>query len=93
VTAPANAWIAELFPNEVLDIDPDAWRAPTAWELRHVVGEGSFTRVSGAKAAALVGVSPQNFRKYTAGDSAKNRQSISFAMWHLLLARLQVKAV
>ncbi|MBH2008100.1 MAG: hypothetical protein I8H71_00465 [Xanthomonadaceae bacterium] len=61
--------------------------------MRYIVGEGSFTRVSGAKAAALVGVTPQNFRKYTAGDSAKNRQSISFSMWHLLLAKLQIKAV
>lgn len=93
VTAPASAWIAGLLPEEVLDTDPESWRAPTSWELRHVVGEGSFTTVSGAKAAALMGVTPQNFRKYTASDSAKNRQQISFAMWHLLLARLQVKAV
>lgn len=91
--APDNAWIAELLPGAVLTEDADAWRAPTSWELRHVVGEGSFTGVSGAKAAALVGVSPQNFRKYTARDGAASRQSISFAMWHLLLAKLKIQRI
>jgi hypothetical protein len=86
-----NAWIAELLPDAVLGEDPAAWRAPSSWELRHVVGEWSFTGISGAGAAALVGVTPQNFRKYTALDSAKNRQQMSFAMWHLLLHRLGVK--
>lgn len=90
-TAPKNAWMAETLPDAVLSQSADDWRAPTSWELRHLVGEGSFTRISGAKAAALVGVSPQNFRKYTASDDAKNRQSISFAMWHLLLYKLGVQ--
>lgn len=92
VTAPANAWIAGLLPDEVLTRDASEWRAPTAWEIRHVVGEGSFTRVSGAKAAALVGILPQNFRKYTAADGAASRQGMSFAMWHLLLHRLGVQS-
>lgn len=93
ITVPAYAWVADLLLDDVLDADPGNWRSPTSWELRHVVGEGSFTGVSGAKAAALVGVTPQNFRKYTASDSASTRQSMSFAMWHLLLAKLQVKLV
>lgn len=85
-----NGWIANLLPEEVLTNDPESWRAPTSFEVRHVVGEGSFTGLSGAKAAALVGITPANFRKYTAHDSAKNRQSISFATWHLLLIRTGV---
>jgi len=89
--APALAWIAGLLPDEVLTTNASAWRAPTSWELRHVVGQGSFTGVSGGGAAALCGTTPQNFRKYTAHDGAKGRQSISFAMWHLLLHRLGVK--
>lgn len=88
---PALAWIAALLPDAVLTLDPAEWRAPTSWEIRHVVGEGSFTGISGAKAAALVGVTPQNFRKYTARDGASTRQQISFAMWHLLLHRLEIK--
>ena len=91
--APENAWIASLLPDDVLIDDSESWRAPTNWEIRHIVGEGSFTGVSGARAAALVGVTPSNFRKYTASDSAKNRQSISFAMWHLLLHRLGVQSI
>ncbi|AJY62577.1 hypothetical protein [Burkholderia glumae] len=91
--APKNAWIAGLLPDEVLTLDADEWRAPTSWEIRHVVGEGSFTGVTGAQAAALVGVVPQNFRKYTAREGASARQSISFAMWHALLHRLGVKAL
>lgn len=87
-----NAWVANLLPAEVLASQPSDWRAPTSWEIRHVVGEGSFTRFSGAKAAALVGVTPQNFRKYTARDGASTRQSISFAMWHLLLHKLGVQS-
>lgn len=87
---PTRAWIAGLLPDEVLTLDPALWRAPTSWEIRHVVGEGSLTGLSGAKAAELVGVTPQNFRKYTAADDAKSRQAISFAMWHLLLRRLDI---
>lgn len=89
--APANAWIAGLLPDAALTTDPSAWRAPTSWELRHVVGEGSFTGMSGGKAALLCGTTPQNFRKYTAHDDAKTRQSIGFTMWHFLLHRLGVQ--
>ena len=89
--APPLHWVAALLPGHTLTLDADTWQAPTAWEIRHVVGEGSFTGISGAKAAALVGVTPQNFRKYIATDSAATRQKISFAMWHLLLHRLGVQ--
>lgn len=89
--APSHSWIAGLLPDEVLTADADAWRAPTAWEIRHVIGEGSATRISGAAAAGLLGVTPQNFRKYTAADDAATRQKMSYAMWHLLLARVGVQ--
>ena len=90
-SAPANSWIAGMLDDDVLTADPGQWRAPTSWEIRHVVGEGSFTRISGAAAATLVGVTPQNFRKYTARDDASTRQKMSFAMWHLLLQKLGVQ--
>ena len=90
---PSFAWIAALLPDDVKSRDAANWRAPTSWELRHVVGEGSFTGVTGAKAAALVGVTPQNFRKYTARDGASSRQGMSYAMWHLLLHKLGVQRV
>lgn len=88
---PPRAWIAGLLPRDVLSDEATEWRAPTSWELRHVVGGGSFTGVTGAGAAALVGITPANFRKYTARDGAKNRQDISFAAWHLLLHKLGVQ--
>lgn len=88
--AASRAWIANLLPAEVLTDDPEAWRPPSSFELRHVVGTTSLTGVSGAKCAALVGVTAGNFRKYTAADGAKTRQSISFAIWHLLLQRLEI---
>lgn len=88
---PMHAWIADMLPGVVLTSEPGEWRPPTSWEIRHVVGEGSFTGISGARAAALVGISPQNFRKYTARDDAVTRQSISFAAWHLLLHKLGVQ--
>lgn len=91
--APNLAWIAALLPDDVKSRDAAEWRAPTSWELRHVVGEGSFTGVTGAQAAALVGVTPQNFRKYTARDGASTRQGMSFAMWHLLLHKLGVQSL
>jgi len=91
--APPLAWVQELLPESALTEDADAWRAPTAWDIRHVVGEGSFTHVTGAQAAAMVGVSAQNFRKYLAAEGAKNQQRISYAMWHLLLHQLGVKAI
>lgn len=89
--APERAWISGLLSDEIITDDPEEWRAPTSWELRHVVGEGSLTGISGAKAAALVGVTQQNFRKYTARTDARTRQAISFAMWHLLLHKMGVK--
>lgn len=89
--APALAWVCKLLPDSVLTTDADAWRAPSAWEIRHVVGEASFSGVSGSNAASLVGVTPQNFRKYTARDGASGQQRMSFAMWHLLLHRLDVQ--
>lgn len=88
-----HAWIAGLLPEAVLTLDAADWRAPKAWEIRHVVGEGSFTGITGSKAAALVGILPQNFRKYTAADGAASRQHMSFAMWHLLLHRIGVQAL
>lgn len=87
---PKHAWIRGLLPAEVLTQMASEWRAPTEWELRHVVGEESFTGVTGNVAAAMVGISETNFRKYTASSTAKNRQQMSFATWHLLLAKLGV---
>lgn len=86
-----NAWIAELLPAEVLSDDVETWRAPSAWEVRHIVGEGSFTGITGARAAALIGVSDQHFRKYLAADGAASRLSMPFAAWHLLLQRTGVQ--
>ena len=58
-----------------------------------VVGVGSFIGISGAKAADLVGVNASSFRKYTAQEGAKSRQSMSYAMWHLLLHKLGVQTL
>lgn len=91
--AAPNEWMQAALPGAVLTLDPAEWQAPTAWEIRHVIGEGSLTGISGAKAAELIGVSPQNFRKYTARDGAATRQKMSFAMWHLLLQRLGVQRI
>lgn len=86
-------WIRALLPAAVLTQDAQAWLPPDSFQLAHVVGIGSFTGVLGEKAAQLVGVSAQNFRKYTASATAKNRQTISFAVWHLLLQRLHVQGL
>lgn len=88
---PALAWIADLLEDDLLTLDKEEWRPPTAWELRHVVGVGSFTDITGLGAAQLVGVNASSFRKYTAKEGARTRQAMSFAMWHLLLHRLGIK--
>ena len=85
------AWIADLLADDVLTTNTDEWRAPTPWEIRHIVGVGSFTGISGAKAAEMVGVNASSFRKYTAQEWAKSRQNMSYAMWHLLLHKLGVQ--
>lgn len=90
--APPLSWVAGLLPDDVLTTDKDEWRAPSSWEIRHIVGEGSLTGISGSDAAELVGISPQNFRKYTAAEGAKNRQNMSYATWHLLLHKLGVQS-
>lgn len=89
--APALHWITGLLPDDVLTASAEDWRAPIEQEIRCVVGEHSFTGVTGAAAAELVGVTPQNFRKYTAAEGSSTRQKISFAMWHLLLHKLGIK--
>jgi hypothetical protein len=86
-----NSWITGLLPDDVLTTDADNWRAPTDMEIRCVVGEHSFTGITGAAAAELCGVAPQNFRKYTAAAGSASHQKISFAMWHLLLQRTGVQ--
>ena len=83
--------VQALLPAEVLTEDPAAWRAPTAAEIRIVIGKDSATGLPGAQAAHLVGVLPQNFRKYTSADYAASHQKMSFAMWHLLLHRTGVR--
>lgn len=89
--APEFGWVTGLLPDAVLSPESSLWVPPSSWHIRHVVGVGSFTGVSGAKAAELVGVTAQNFRKYTAADGAATRQKMSFAMWHTLLHRLCVQ--
>lgn len=90
---PELAWVADLLDYDLLTLDKAEWRPPTAWELRHVVGVGSFTGFTGAQAAELAGVNASSFRKYTAKEGAKTRQAMSFAMWHLLLHRMGVKKI
>lgn len=90
---PALAWIADLLNDDLLTLSKAEWRPPTAWELRHVIGVGSFTDITGLAAANLVGVNASSFRKYTAKEGARTRQEMSFAMWHLLLHRLGIKRI
>ena len=84
VVAP-NAWIADLLPPDVLTTDAAAWRAPLGSEIRVLIGRDSMTGMAGAAAAKLIGVTPQTWRKYTAGEAAKVRHLIPFASWQLLL--------
>lgn len=86
-------WIAQMLPAHVLSIDFSSWSAPNHFELTHVVGIGSFTGITVEQAAKMVGISAVNFRKYIAREGAKNRTPISFAAWHLLLERLQIKSI
>jgi hypothetical protein len=89
-----NGWIAGMLHPSVLTHDQWDWRAPTSWEIRHVAARGAlvdYINMSGPKAAELVGVTAQNFRKYTAHEDAESHQKMSFAMWHLLLHRLGVQ--
>lgn len=88
-----NGWIAGMLPAEVLSADPNQWRAPNHHEMAHIVGLGSFTGITGEKAAELTGVCSQNVRKFTAREGANTRQRISYAAWHLLLIRLRVQPV
>jgi hypothetical protein len=85
-SAPRLFWITDVLPGAVLTHDVGVWRPPTPFEIRHVVGEGSLTGVAGDCAAAKVGMTPQNFRKYLGGT-----QKMPFAVWHLLLNRLEVQ--
>ena len=80
-----------FLPPEVLTDDPALWRAPTSQEIRIIVGKRSLTGKSATEAARLVGVTPQNFRRYNAMPGAKHVSEMSYSMWHLLLLRLNVQ--
>lgn len=80
-----------MLPEETLTEDLSAWWVPTGAEIRIVIVRNSETGLTVAEAARLVGVLPQNSRKYTAAENASSRQKTSFAMWHLLLYRTGVQ--
>jgi hypothetical protein len=85
------AFAARVLPKEVLSDDPDSWCTPTSDEVRLVVGRNSATKVTGANAARLVGITEAAFRKYLANQGSSRRHSMSFSAWHLLLHRLGLK--
>ncbi|QTP13396.1 hypothetical protein [Serratia symbiotica] len=85
-----NAFITSLLPDDILTRNAAAWRAPVRDEILHISGTYSLTGVTHDYAATLSGITPSNYRKYIASESAKNRASISFATWHYLLNRLDV---
>lgn len=89
----ANEELQALLPPELLSTDPAIWREPTPDEIKLVVGRDSQTGISGVDAAYLVGVMPQNFRKYTSEPGSTAHRKMSFAMWHLLLHRASIKAM
>lgn len=90
---PARAWIADLLDESLLTLDRGEWRAPGQWELRHIIGEGSLTGITGAAAAELIGIDARTMRKYTATPGTASHRSMSYAMWHLLLHRLEIQRV
>lgn len=89
--APPAHWIAKMLDPAILSEDAQVWRAPSSWEIRHVVGEHSLIGISSVKTSEMMGVTPANFRKYMASGTAKNRHAISFSTWHLLLHLFGVK--
>lgn len=90
-SADSPAWIGALLPAQVMTQIAADWRPPTPWEMRHVAGSGSFSRMSMQRGADLVGVNKQSFKRYT--TDGPNAFRISFAAWHLLLHRLGIQAL
>lgn len=88
-----KAWICAMLPHNSLTLNHELWVPPSPWHIRHVVGEGSFTGVTGIRAAAISGISAQHFRKFMAQPTSINCQAIPFAAWHLLLQRLGVQSI
>jgi hypothetical protein len=86
-----NAWITDLLPASSLTEDPSAFVPPTAASIGLVAGKHSLTGVSNIDAAKILGVTPQNFRRFTSVKEGASNQTISFAAWHYLLSRLGVK--
>ena len=87
----SRAWIGAMLAPQVMAQTAADWRPPTPWEVRHVAGAGSFTRMSMQRGSELVGVNLQTFKRYA--TEGPNAHSISFAAWHLLLHRLGVQSL
>ncbi|WP_322052323.1 hypothetical protein [Paraburkholderia bannensis] len=88
-TPAPHAWITQFLRADLLTCDAQAWRAPTAWEVLHVIGKGSWTATSTAQAANMLGLAVRTVSNYvTSGDRF---QTIQFSAWHTLLHLLGVK--
>ena len=86
----STAWIGSMLSPQVMTQAAADWRAPTPWEIRHVAGTGSFTRMSMKRGSELVGVNLQSFKRYA--SNGPNAFRISYAAWHLLLHRLGIQS-
>ena len=86
-----NAWIADLLPAATLSEDPAVWVPPTATQLGILAGKHSATGASNADAAKILGMTPQNFRRFTSVKPGVSNQTISYSAWHYLLSRLGVR--
>lgn len=86
-----NAWIADLLPASTLTENSAAWTPPSASLIGLIAGKHSLTGVSNAEAARILGVTPQNFRRFTSVKDGVSNQTMSFAAWHYLLTRLSVR--
>jgi len=88
--APQRYWISQVLPASSLTTEIERWEPPCSWAVRHLMGEESFAGKKITEIADLVGVSPRNFRAYSASEGTRNRYKIPFATWHLLLQRLEI---
>ncbi|WP_321888016.1 hypothetical protein [Paraburkholderia bannensis] len=88
-TPAPHAWITQFLRADVLTCDAQAWRAPSAWEVLHVIGKGSWTATSTAQAASMLGLAARTVSNYV--TSGERFQTIQFSAWHTLLHLLGIK--
>lgn len=91
-TINAKTWIVNLLSPACLASNSGKWKAPSYFDICHVVGTGSLTGLSVDRASALLGIPPERLTFYLLPDNDGRRSPMTYQMWNKLLVSTGIRA-